>query len=61
MDSDKDKTNQEISKTPKEIDQQNTKEILDETQPSNADLFKFLNTYNSLEIDNLKKTNSILK
>lgn len=55
MDSDKDKTNQEISKTPKEIDQQNTKEILDETQPSNADLFKFLNTYNSLEIDNLKK------
>ena len=55
MDSDKDKTNQEISKTPKEIDQQNTKEILDETQPSNADLFKFLNTYNSSEIDNLKK------
>ncbi|HFC8489659.1 TPA: hypothetical protein ACFP4M_000221 [Neisseria subflava] len=55
MDSDKDKTNQEISKTPKEIDQQNTKEILDETQTSNADLFKFLNTYNSSEIDNLKK------
>jgi len=55
MDSDKDKTNQEISKTPKEINQQNTKEILDETQPSNADLFKFLNTYNSSEIDNLKK------
>ena len=55
MDSDKDKTNQEISKTPKEIDQQNTKEILDETQTSNADLFKFLNTYNSSEINNLKK------
>ena len=55
MDSDKDKTNQEISKTPKEIDQQNTKEILDETQTSNADLVKFLNTYNSSEIDNLKK------
>lgn len=55
MDSDKDKTNQEISKTPKEIDQQNTKEILDKTQTSNADLFKFLNTYNSSEIDNLKK------
>ena len=55
MESIKEKTNQEIQKTPKEIDQQNTKEILDETQTNNADLFEFSNAYNSLKIDNLKK------
>lgn len=55
MESIKEKTNQEMQKTPKEIDQQNTKEILDETQTNNADLFEFSNAYNSLKIDNLKK------
>lgn len=55
MESIKEKTNQDIQKTPKEIDQQNTKEILDETQTNNADLFEFSNAYNSLKIDNLKK------
>ena len=55
MESIKEKTNQEMQKTPKEIDPRNTKEILDETQTNNADLFEFSNAYNSLKIDNLKK------
>ena len=55
MESIKEKNNQEIPETPEKIDQQNTKEILDETQTNSEDLFKLSDTYNSLKIDNLKK------
>ena len=55
MESIKEKTNQEIPETPEKIDQQNTKEILDETQTNSEDFFKLSDTYNSLKIDNLKK------